>query len=216
MDVEEKILERAHELFVKQGIRSVTMDELAQSLGISKRTIYEHYVDKKTLVEQDAKRFHQHMKVETDMIVHAADNVMKGVTGVMNYVKGMLQVVSPVYFTDMKRYYPTAFEFISQRREMRKVDVTKVLIERGIREGVFKADINVELVAFFVNGVVLTDHEIMCEISDLRYGDFERDVLFAYFIGIATEEGRELIEREMKEYFSQMHMYGTEIPKFKY
>ena len=47
MIVEEKILDRAHELFVKQGIKSVTMDELAQSLGMSKRTIYEHYGDKK-------------------------------------------------------------------------------------------------------------------------------------------------------------------------
>lgn len=216
MTIEEKIIDRAHELFVKQGIRSVTMDELAQSLGMSKRTIYEHFEDKKTLVEEDAKRFHIFMKGETDRIINNADNVIQGVTRVMTFIKGMLQVVTPMYFADMKRYYPSAFEQISQKREMRKVDVTKVLVERGRDEGVFRNDINVELVSFFVNGVVLADHEIMCEISNLHYGDFERDVLFAYLIGIATDEGRHLIEKEQKEYFSQMNTFGAEIPKFKF
>lgn len=216
MTVEEKILDRAHELFVKQGIRSVTMDELAQSLGMSKRTIYEHFEDKKTLVVEDAKRFYLYMKTETDKIINGADNVIQGVTRVMHFVKGMLQVVVPLYFSDMKRYYPDAFGHISQKREMRKVDVTKVLIKRGVNEGVFREDINIELVSFFVNGVVLADHEIMCEISHLCYGDFERDILFAYLIGIATDNGRELIEREKEEYFSQMNMFGAEIPKFKF
>ena len=172
MSVEEKILDRAHELFVKQGIRSVTMDELAQSLGMSKRTIYEHFEDKKTLVEENAKRFHLYMKTETDKIINEADNVIQGVTRVMRFVKGMLQVVTPMYFADMKRYYPTAFEEIWEKREMRKSDISKVLIKRGVEEGVFRNDLNVDLVSFFVNGVMLADHEIMCEISGLCYGDF--------------------------------------------
>ena len=216
MNVEEKILDRAHELFVKQGIRSVTMDELAQSLGISKRTIYEHFVDKKTLVEEDALRFHLFLKGETDRLINEADNVIQGVTRVMQFVKGILQVVTSMYFADMKRYYPTAFEHISQKREMRKADVTKVLVKRGIDQGVFRSDVNVDLVSFFINGVVLADHEIMCEINGLKYGDFERDVIFAYLLGIATVKGRVLIKKETECYFSQMNMFGTEIPKVKF
>jgi len=216
MNTEEKILNRAHDLFVLQGIRSVTMDDLAQSLGISKRTIYEHFEDKKTLVEEDAKFFYQIMKRETDRIIEEGDNIIQGVTGVLRFVKGMLQVVTPLYFADMKRYYPTAFDHISQKREMRKVDVTRVLVKRGIEQGVFRPDVNVELVAFFINATVLADHEIVCEISNMKYGDFERDVIFAYLLGIATEKGRALIDKETKAYFSQMNMFGMEIPKFNY
>ncbi|MDA3853588.1 MAG: helix-turn-helix domain containing protein [Bacteroidales bacterium] len=216
MTVEEKIVDRAHDLFVIQGIRRVTMDELAQSLGISKRTIYEHFVDKKTLVEEDAKFFYAIMKRETDRIIEEADNVIQGVTGVLRFVKGMLQVVTPVYFTDMKRYYPTAFEHISQKREIRKLDVTKILVKRGIDQGVFRPDLNVELVTFFLNGIVLTDHEVIGEISGLKYGDFERDIIFAYLLGVATEKGRVLIAEETEIYFSQMNMFGSEIPRYKF
>ena len=216
MTVEEKILDRAHELFVKQGIKSVTMDELAQSLGMSKRTIYEYYGDKKTLVEEDAKRFHLQMKGETDRLITESDNIIQGVTQVLRFIKAMLQAVIPLYFADMKRYYPSAFEHITQKREMRKVDVTRVLVQRGVDEGVFRKDLNIELVAFFMNGIVLADHETMCEISLMRYGDYEKDVLFAYLSGIATDDGRALIEKEQAEYFTQMNRFGTDIPKFKY
>jgi AcrR family transcriptional regulator len=216
MTIKEKILDKSHELFVKNGIRSVTMDEIAQSLGMSKRTIYEQFQDKKTLVHEDAKYFAGKMKSETDRMMLEADNVIQGMTSVMHFVKGMLGIVSPIYFLDMKRYYPMAFEQIAQNREMRKLDVSDKLIKRGIEEGVFRSDLNVELVSYFMNGVIITDHEAMCTVSEMKYGDYERDVLFAYMSGISTEKGRVLIEEEREVYFQQMNLYGVDIPKFKF
>lgn len=216
MDVKAKILNKAHELFVKSGIRSVTMDEIALELGMSKRTIYEQFSDKKTLVEEDAKCFAAMMRGKTDDIINNADNVIHGIMGVLQFVQSMMSVVTPNYFIDMRRYYPDAFDQVSKHREMRKIDLTVKLVKRGIEEGMFRSDLNVDLAAFFINGVVLADHDSLCDIPNLKYGDFERDVLFAYLLGVSTPEGRQLIDEESVKYFSKMNLFGTAVPNYKF
>lgn len=213
MSIKKKVLDCSHSLFIKNGIRSVTMDSIAQTLGMSKRTIYEHFPDKKTLVYEEAKQFSAFMKEKTEGLINEADNVIQGVTRVMSYVKDMLNVVSPVYFLDMQRYYPEAYELVSRKKSTRKGDVTLYLVKRGVEEGVFKSDINKHLVAHFFTSVVLNDHRTMSDVAGLKYGDFERDVLFAYMLGIATERGRALILAEQEAYFLNMPQYGADLPE---
>ena len=212
MNVEEKVLKRAREVFVVKGIRSATMDELAQSLGMSKRTIYEHFPDKKALVQEEAIRFVAFMKEKTGNIIAEADNVIQGVTHIMTYVREMLKSISPLYFSDMKRYYPEAYALISKKKSIRRGDVTLLLLHRGVEEGIFRKDINFSLVAHFFTMVVLNDHQAMEGVDDLKHGDFERDVLFAYMEGIATDKGRKLIQLEKEDYFKQMPQYGVKLP----
>ncbi len=213
MSIDEKILERAHQLFVKKGIRNVTMDELAQSLGMSKRTIYEHFKDKKTLVYEAASHFVYKINAEADVIINNADNVIQGITQVLMFAKSTYMSVISFYFLDMKRYFPEAYELLAQRRTIRKGDMTYMLVTRGIKEGLFRENMNVRLIGFFVSGILLANNDLKSEVGDLKYGDFERDVLFAYLMGIATEKGRVLIMQEQEKYFNQMDTYGLKIPE---
>lgn len=212
MTIEEKILTKAHEVFITIGIRNATMDHIAQSLGMSKRTLYVHFPDKKTLVYEEARMFSVFMKEKTEGLINSADNVIQGVTRVMSYVKEMLSVVSPLYFMDMRRYFPDAYELVSRKKSARKGDVTLYLVTRGIDEGFFRKDLNKHLVAHFFTSIVLNDHRTMSEVEGLKYGDFERDVLFAYMLGIATAEGRQLIIEEQEKYFKQLPQYGVQLP----
>lgn len=216
MELREKILQTSHELFVKRGIKRVTMDEIALTLGVSKRTIYEQFSDKKTLVKEDAAHFSEMMKSNTDSLIEDADNVIQGIMAVLRFIQGMMMVVTPNYFMDMRRYYPEAFEQITKYREMRKLSVTNMLVKRGMKEGFFRADLNVEMVGIFINSVVMASDETMCGVSNLKHGDFERDIFFAYLLGISTAEGRELIDVESEKYFGQMNLYGTEVQRFKF
>ena len=213
MSIDEKILERAYQLFVKKGIRNVTMDELAQSLGMSKRTIYEHFNDKKTLVYESVSRSVSKIEADADVIINNADNIIQGITQVLMFAKTTFMSVIPFYFLDMKRYFPEAFELLEQRRTIRKGDVTYILIIRGIKEGLFRENINVRLIVFFVSGILFAHNDLKDQVGDLKYGDFERDVLFAYLMGIGTEKGRVLIVQEQEKYFNQMDTYGMKIPE---
>ncbi len=216
MDVKEKIQIKAHELFIRQGLRSVTMDHLAQSLGMSKRTIYENYEDKRALVEEDAKYFYHLIKNETDRIIHAAENAIYGLMKTVQYIAGVVQQVNPLYFSEMRKYYSSAYKGMAEMGTRRRYDITAWLLKRGIEEGILKDNVNIVLVAAFVKEFVLHKEQLLDEVPVLYYGDFERDILFAYLKGISTNAGREIIEKEEVIYFEQMNNYGKEIPKFKF
>jgi len=214
MSIRLKILKQAHHLFVKDGIRNVTMDQLAQSLGMSKRTIYEQFSDKRELIKEDAKHFAIELRGEANRILEEADNVIQGIARMMQYFTAVVQQVTPSYFADMKKFYPKAYEMFSGDSEIRHFYITNKLISKGVEQGVFRPDINIKLVSFFVNNTLLNNHKEMKQIEGLKFGDFEKDVLFAYLLGIATEEGRILIEKEQALFFEQMTMMGGVIPKY--
>lgn len=215
MTIKTKILEHAHGLFVKQGIRSVTMDELAQSMGMSKRTIYEQFKDKKELVKKVAEFFALSMKARTEDAIQQSDNVVEGVVRILLIFRDVMQNVTPSYFIDMKKHYPMAYEVIAQKNDIRNFDVTTKLVSDGQKQGIFRVEMNVDLVSKFMNTILFSGHENLKDVENLKFGEFERDVLFAYMTGISTEVGKLLIQEEQKKYLEGMMMAGMEMPQFK-
>lgn len=214
MPIKQKILAKAHQLFVEQGIRNVTMDGLAQSLGMSKRTIYEQFADKQELVKADAQLFAQQIKQDSERVMKEADNVIQGLAQMMQYFQNMVQTVTPFYFKDMKKFYPNAYECITSKKDVHDFALTTHLVQSGILQGIFRDDVNVKLVCFFLNTTILANHDQMKDVPDLKYGDFEKDVLFTYLLGLATDAGRVLILKEQKNYFENMTMMGAPLPTF--
>lgn len=215
MLIKSKIIEQAHHLFTTQGIRSVTMDDLAHSLGMSKRTIYEQFTDKRQLVKEDAQYFARTMKESAERAIAEADNVIEGVNRILHLFRDVMQTVTPSYFMDMKKYYPLAYAVISQKNDIRDFDITNKLVINGQEQGIFRKEMNTNLVSVFMNTVLFSDNENIREVKNLKFGEFERDVLFAYLMGIATEDGKVLILKEQDKYFENMTMRGTLMPKFK-
>ncbi len=215
MPLRRKILDRAHELFVQEGIRNVTMDELAHSLGMSKRTIYEQFSDKRELVMEDAVSFALAIKQESERLLRSSENVVQGMTRVVQYIKGMIQAVTPNYFADMRKFYPSAYESIAGKGKVRNFSLTNEMVSRGVEEGIFRNDINIPLVSFFMNNTLLDNHAEMREIAGLKFGDYEKDVLFTYLLGLSTEKGRRLIKEEQAKYLESMTRLGAEVPRFK-
>ncbi len=204
MEVREKILIQAHELFAKEGIRSVTMDDLAQSLGMSKRTIYEHFKDKCELVKEDGKYFSLELKKGIECILVEADNIIQGIASMLHYINNVIMKVTPTYFTDMKKFYPLAYENLIGDPRVRDFSVTNEFVQKGVEQGIFKSDINVKLVSFFINKSFFREHDEVFEIEGVKLGDFEKDVMFAYFLGISTEKGKVLIEEEQAKYIERI------------
>ncbi len=210
--VRQKILDNAHELFAKQGIRHVTMDELAQSLGMSKRTIYEHFKDKRTLVQADAVSFALKLEEKIVDVITSADNVIQGMAKLVDFFAEMLQSVSQMYFSDLKKYYPEAFSELVEKGEVRNFVNTEIVIKKGVEQDVFRNDLNIKLVCFFLNGVVFAKHDEMTAMEEVKFGDFHKDILFPYLYGIATEKGRKLINEELIKYFENVLHKSDKIP----
>lgn len=188
MDARDSIIDGAVKLFRQKGLKSVTMDELARSLGMSKRTIYENFRDKNELIETCL------LKLSTDGLArrHKILDTNKNVYEVM-YQFALLQHdelngVNPVFFDDLHRYYSALLAESKRKSEDASLTLLKRLFTTGIDGRQFRDDTNIEVASllvdrFFEFAIKLIDnyHINPCEVF--------RTVFLPYFRGISTPEG---------------------------
>ncbi|MDG5800209.1 TetR/AcrR family transcriptional regulator [Marinilabiliaceae bacterium ANBcel2] len=147
MDVREKIIERAVMLFRREGIRAVTMDYLANNIGVSKRTIYEQFRDKFDLLSCTIQNELQKRDDRMDQVVSESSNVLEILVEAFKVGSESLKNTNPVYIKDLEIYYPEIWNnIIVKKRQEDMVNFGK-LLERGIKEGYFRSNLNIKLTA---------------------------------------------------------------------
>ena len=110
MEHKERILEKATELFMQYGIRSITMDEIAAQLGISKKTIYQFFTDKDAMVEAVVNE--EMMRNEADCRDYnlQAENAVHEIFSAMDGMQEMLKTMNPQLLHDLEKHHPAAFK----------------------------------------------------------------------------------------------------------
>jgi AcrR family transcriptional regulator len=147
MEVRERILKVAEELFMKFGIRSVTMDEIASELGISKKTIYLHFEDKDAIVHEVAT---SRMMVEKDVceeIYKEATNPIDEVCREIEMLKTHSAALNPVVIYDLKKYYPKTWALFQQHKQTIFLEITKRNLKEGVAQGLYRSEINIEILS---------------------------------------------------------------------
>lgn len=197
----EQIINGAREMFLKYGIRSVNMDDVARHLGISKKTLYNFVKDKNELVDLAVK--HQ-IDNENRSLAALCCNKLNAIDEqyeVSKIIADQFKQVQPSVMFDLQKYHPSVMKHFEVYKEQ---VVSKWLydnMERGVREGYYREDLNIPIIArlylarmsdFFKEELFPSSH------FDLREVYLE---LFRYHIrGIASAKGLEyLIEKVKKE-----------------
>jgi AcrR family transcriptional regulator len=197
MEIRERIITEAGALFIKYGIRSVTMDSLAEEMGISKRTIYENFRDKDELL-LEVIRYHKLRQMkDADAVFRNSENVVVALFSLLNGMINVMKQINPVFFQDIKRYHSHIFMQLQESGDLRDHSITRRILSEGVEQGIFKTVYNMELVN-------LTIHEIFNMFtpdSKLTAEGYNRAELFntiiiPYLTGIATDKGRKLIEAQ--------------------
>ena len=142
MDVKSKILEAATETVMQHGIRTVTMDDISKHLGISKKTIYQYFKDKKELVNKVTQ---QHMKEEEERFLGAVkesnDSVHELIL-VSHCLREAMKDMKMNLLNELQKYYPEAWKNYEYfKEEVMKKSITKTII-RGQQEGYFRKSID--------------------------------------------------------------------------
>ncbi|MBN2481144.1 MAG: TetR/AcrR family transcriptional regulator [Bacteroidales bacterium] len=195
MEIRTRILDEAGKLFVRMGIRSITMDYLAQELGISKRTIYENFKDKNEIVLYSIlKGLNEHAEA-INKIISESPNVIEAIYNIGKKSHEVFSQINPVFFHDLKRHYKQINELISERGGIHNVDSNLMLLRKGINEGVFKKEINIDLVNVFLQQLMEMFHSDGFNLSG-RFSkeDIMRSIIKPYLVGICTEKGLELLK----------------------
>ncbi|MEZ4949358.1 MAG: TetR/AcrR family transcriptional regulator [Saprospiraceae bacterium] len=149
-DQKSQILTEAEKLFLRFGIKSVTMDYIAQNLGISKKTLYQIVDNKADLI---SKIVLNHVNKETqciNQISTEAENAISEMLNISRYNIQKLREISPVAVFEMQKYYRKSWE---QIESLHREQIYKVIfenIEKGKKEGLYREEINSDIVASFM------------------------------------------------------------------
>ncbi len=196
MDYTNRIAEEAESLFMRYGIRAVTMDRIAHELGMSKRTIYEKFSDKDSLLEYVIRRKADKQKEIFYHLMNESDNVIEVIFKILETAFDQMSGMNPSYMMDIKKYHHRVYDAVCKRGELRNSELSLAILKRGVGEGVFRDEINIEIVNEGIHGFIDSAHS-----SDIFHGNrFSRmeifdNLLFNYMRGISTEEGVIFLEQ---------------------
>lgn len=188
----EKILDKAMEAFAAHGIRAVKMDDIAQSLGISKRTLYEIYENKEVLLYEGLKKVKAQQERELTAIVAQSGSVMDVLLYVYRRRVEEFSTVNPAFYADMARY-PQLIEYLEADKERHRQRMLAFL-RRGVDEGYFRGDIDYVLAMKAFEGVsnlVMTQQ--LYRTYTMR--DLFLNVFFVLLRGICTKRGVDVIDQ---------------------
>ena len=200
MEVKERILGKAADLFMRYGIRSITMDEIATQLGISKKTIYQFFTDKDELVgaviDQEIKK---NEKECVELREHS-ENAVHQIFIAQESFEEILKYTNPLMMYDLEKHHPRSFRKIRDYKYQFLYQTIVDNLEWGIEGRIYRRDIQVDIAAkarienaFLVFNADVFPHSRyrMMEVN------YELSLLFLY--GVVNDEGKLLIEKYTTE-----------------
>jgi AcrR family transcriptional regulator len=194
MEAKERILVKSHELFNRYGIRSVSMDDIATQLGMSKKTLYQYYADKDELVNEVFNSVLDANRAQCRECTQKGENAIHEVFLSFDMVEEMLTNMNPALLFDMQKYHPTAFKKFQEFRNSFLFRLIKTNLERGIAEELYRPEIDIDLLSRYrVYSVLLSfDPEVFPNAKNqLVY--VEQQLLEHFLFGIASAKGQKLI-----------------------
>jgi AcrR family transcriptional regulator len=201
--VRERILDKAQELFFRYGVKSVTMDDIARELGISKKTIYQHFEDKNAIVYAGVEHhFECDREIAERMQAEAPDPIAE-VVMTSEMMRQTMAGMNPTAIFDIKKYYPQAWDLFSKYKKDFILDIVKKNLMKGVEMGLYRANINVEVIARFrLEQVEMGLDPYIFPLTQFNPLDTQLELLDHFLRGIITLEGLNLYENYLKKQLS--------------
>jgi len=196
METKERILVKSNELFSRYGIRSVSMDDIAAQLGMSKKTLYQYYTDKDELVNAVFDIILNANKSQCLECVKKGENAIHEVFLSFDRVEEMLATMNPSVLFDMQKYHPSAFKKFNEFRNGFLYKLIKANLERGIKEELYREDIDTDVLSRYrLHSIVLSFNSEVFPSNKTSLIYIEQQLMEVFLWGIATAKGRKLIQK---------------------
>jgi AcrR family transcriptional regulator len=205
IETKEKILKGAEDLFVKYGIRSISMDDIARHLSVSKKTLYQHFVDKDELVTMVVQSHLNDQKKVYDEITDLSENAIDELHRIGYCIRKHSEESNPSLLFDIQKFHPKAWNVWTGYKN--KVIRESVLrnIEQGIKDGHFRPEINSNIIASFRLAsieVIYSDHVFPKDKFNLAEVHSQ---IFEHFVhGLCTEKGKKLYQKYKENNHKQL------------
>lgn len=201
MTPKERIVEQVMRMFVAQGIKSVRMDDIAQQLGVSKRTLYELFGDKEGLLYLAMLCYFEENRGRWKELCAGARNVLEEMFMVLGAVMDSSDTTARL-MDNLKKFYPAVHDKLMREGSEKNRAEFRDKLERGIADGLFIDTINIDLaisVLYYTASALVTRRGLIlpAEITDR---EAFVQIISTFFRGISTEQGMRLIDDYLKHY----------------
>jgi len=188
-------------LFFKYGIKSVSMDDIARELGISKKTLYQNFKDKRDVVGQTLS---QHNDCGMKELIERSSNTSNSIEEFLQLLlmaKKWIEEINPSFEYDLQKYYPDVYKEHSDKRIINMTSFFTNNLNKGIQEGVYRNDIDVDIITKFHVTTMSSIHEGgLFTSAEISNHDTYKKYFVVFIRGLASEKGLEILTRKMNEY----------------
>jgi len=196
MEAEERIIQSATELFYRFGIKSITMDDVARHLSMSKKTLYQHFRDKNEMVFKCCHFDLFSRECAFQNIADQANDPVAELIQLMKYMETMFSRINPNLFYDMQKYHPAAWKLYREFKEKKMMKKIEENLEKGIEQGLYRKDINIPIVARLrMEEVEMGFNPEMYPPDKFTVKDVQVALFDNFLHGITTLKGHKLINK---------------------
>lgn len=196
MEPKDRIQQAAFELFFRYGIRSVTMDDIAKHLSMSKKTIYHFFRDKKEIVHKLMLDALAKDKKEFTELSRNAANVVEEVFLMMKKMHDIFSQINPNIFYDLRKYHPETWALFDHFRNDFVMRMVEEALERGKKDGLVRPDINSAILARLRGEQIeMGFNPALFPPDQFRILDVQLALTEHFLYGICTLKGHRLINK---------------------
>ncbi len=197
----EKILEKAVEVLPRYGVKSVTMDDLAQRLSMSKKTIYQHFKDKSALVEAVVERVAFIQDQQFELIKEKSQDAIEEMYLVSVFVREFLSAMDASVIFDLQKYYPKAYEKFNCHKDDKVYSSIKENLEEGVKQGFYRKEINTDILTKLK--ILEMEGSFNPEVfspSQYQLIDVQMELFDHFLFGILSPKGFEMLTIYKEKY----------------
>lgn len=181
-------------MFLQFGIRSVSMDDIAAALGMSKKTIYQYYTDKDELVEAVVEDELLSTEHDCEFCKKQARDAVEEVVLTMIQIHDQFRNMNPVVLFDLEKFHPRSFQKFQKHKNEFLFKVIRQNIERGINEELYRPEIKVDVLSRYRLETMLIPFNLMAfPPGKYNLADVTQEIMEHFLYGLATPKGYKLI-----------------------
>ena len=197
----ENLIQQIFYLFMRNGIKSMTMDDIARELSISKKTIYKYFVDKSDLVNQ-VMQFH--LDNDKKLVAEFSENTLNAIDEMFEIAKNTtknIKEIHPSSYFDLQKYYPQAWEkFVRHNNEFVYSCIISNM-EKGIKEGFYRENLNIPIIAkVYIARIDLCIDSSVFPPDKFTFKEVLVEMMRYHIRGIATEKGINYLSEKIKDF----------------
>jgi AcrR family transcriptional regulator len=197
---QQEIIKRVAQLYNKYGIKSVTMDDVAHELGISKKTLYEQFSDKSALIDAVIDYLINEKVSFFESQKKGRENAVEELLFIFKYYLSIIKEFNPSLEYDLKKYYPKTYARVKEQKRQGIMKNTLANLKRGKQEGFFRQEINEDLIArlYLLRIESLPESDLFTQEEMFSQELFE-EMFFYHLYGVLNDKGIAYLKNHLNE-----------------